>query len=155
MRFLLALAAACAGLVSLPAATKPAKPTDKGKTEKKEKEEPKIPGQVLERGDGTYLSIGLEGANYKLSFYDAEKKQMKPNVARATVRWPNVRGPGDYRTVLNPAADGMALIGAKPVVPPYNFNLYLTLLEGEGDNAKAVGTFVVKFSGVAAGTVVQ
>lgn len=148
MRLLLGLLVALVGGGNLLAATKAARPG--GKAPAVEKEEPKIPGQTIERGDGTYLGIGLDGNQFKLTFYDAKKKPMKPNVTRAAARWPNIRGSGDNRTVLNPSPDGMALMGVKIVLPPYNFNLYLTLLQGEGDNAEAVGTFVVKFSGVAA-----
>lgn len=110
-------------------------------------EEATIPGQVINRGDGTFMSLSLQGTNFRLTFYDENKKQMKANVTRATARWPNPRAPGDNRTVLNPTGDGMALVGAKPVLPPFNFNVFLTLLQGEGDTATAVGTFTVKFTG--------
>ena len=42
---------------------------------------------------------------------------------------------------------GNFLVGAKPVVPPFAFNVYLTLLQGEGDEAKAVESYVVPFHG--------
>ena len=113
-----------------------------GKKDTKKEEEPKIPGTTIARPNGTFLGLEVEGGKFKLSFYDKKKKPMAVDVTRASARWPNPRGPGDYRTVLNPS--GKALIGAKPVVPPYTFNVYLTLLQGEGDDAKAVENYVVQ-----------
>lgn len=137
--------AAPAATVQPPPAA-PAKPGAKAKpTEKKEVEEPKIPGITVTRANGAFLGLEVVGGNFKLSFYDAKKKPMSPDVTRATARWPNSRGPGDNRTVLNPS-DG-ALIGNKPVLPPLIFNVYITLLEGEGEEAKAVESLVVQFRG--------
>jgi hypothetical protein len=136
-----------------PAPTPAAKPAAPGaavktpakkevKKEEKKEAEPKIPGTTIARSNGTFLGLEVEGGKFKLSFYDKKKKPAAVDVTRASARWPNPRGPGDYRTVLNPA--GKALIGAKPVVPPYTFNVYLTLLQGEGDEAKAVENYVVQ-----------
>lgn len=125
-------------------ATAPVKPSAK-KDEKKKEEEPKIPGTVIARANGTFLGLEVVGGNFKLSFYGKDKKPMAVDVTRATARWPNVRSPGDNRTVMN--VSGTALVGAKPVVPPFNFNVYLTLLQGEGDQAKAVESYVVPFKG--------
>jgi hypothetical protein len=126
---------------AIPAAKMPAKKAD-AKMEKKA-DEPKIPGTVVTRADGSYLGLEVVGGNFKLSFYDKKKKPVAPNVTRATARWPNPRSPGDSRTVLN--ASGHALVGAKPVLPPFTFNVYITLLQGEGDAAKAVESFVIPF----------
>lgn len=128
-----------------------AKPTELGKTTpttkavQKKKEEPKIPGTSVMRADGTYVGLEVVNANFKLSFYDKDKKIMAPPVTRATARWPNSRAPGDDRTVLNPS--GNALIGAKPVRPPFTFNVYLTLLEGEGDGVRVVESLIIPFRG--------
>lgn len=132
-----------------PAAKPAAKPAAPAKTpakkevkkEEKKEAEPKIPGTTIVRTNGQFLGLEVVGGQFKLSFYDAKKKPAAVDVARATARWPNPRGPGDYRTVLNPS--GKALVGSKPVVPPYTFNVYLTLLQGEGDEAKAVENYVV------------
>jgi hypothetical protein len=114
------------------------------KEPKKEEPLPKIPGMEIARANGTFLGLEVAGGNFKLTFYD-KKKPMAVDVTRATARWPNPRSPGDNRTVLN--GSGTALVGAKPVLPPYNFNVYLTLLQGEGEEAKAVETYVVQFRG--------
>ncbi len=123
----------------------PGKATPAKKTEKKPEELPKIPGTVITRPNGTFLSLEVVGGVFKLSFYDKKHKLAAVDVTRATARWPNPRSPGDNRTVLNP--NGKALVGQKPVVPPFNFNVYLTLLQGEGDEAKAVENYTVAFKG--------
>lgn len=128
---------------TVPAVKSPAKKTE-AQVEKKA-EEPKIPGTSVLRADGTYLGLEVVGGNFKLTFYDKKKKPMAPTVTRATARWPNPRSPGDNRTVLN--VSGNALVGSKPVLPPFTFNVYLTLLQGEGAEAKAVESLVVPFRG--------
>ena len=114
---------------------------------KKKKEEAMgvIKGTEIKRANGTYLGLEVINSNFVLSFYDKKKKPAAVDVTRATARWPNPRGPGDFRTVLN--GGGASLVGAKPVIPPFSFNVYLTLLQGEGDDAKAVESFVVQFRG--------
>jgi len=114
------------------------------KVEKKE-ELPKIPGTVINRPNGTFLGLEVVGGNFKLTFYDKKHKPMTVDVTRATARWPNPRSPGDNRTVLN--GSGSALVGAKPVLPPFTFNVYLTLLVGEDEAAKAVENYTVAFRG--------
>jgi hypothetical protein len=123
----------------------PAAPGKAAPTVKKEEPLPKIPGTEIARPNGTFLGLEVVGGNFKLTFYDKKKKPMAIDVTRATARWPNPRAPGDNRTVLN--GSGTALVGSKPVVPPYTFNVYLTLLQGEGETAKAVENYVVQFRG--------
>ena len=125
-----------------PSAT-PAKPAPK-----KAEPEPKIPGTVISRANGTFLGLTLEGGKFKLSFYDAKKKPMAPDVTRANARWPNSKGRGDNRTVLNPGGDGKSLLGSTVVLPPFNFNVFLILIAGEGDQAQVVESFPpFKFGG--------
>ncbi len=135
-----------------PAATaaKPgAKPDAKAKPvdPKKKAEEAMgvIKGTEIKRANGTYLGLEVVNNNFVLSFYDKKKKPASVDITRAAARWPNVRGPGDNRTILNNS--GNKLVGARPVLPPYTFNVYLTLLQGEGDDAKAVENYVVQFRG--------
>lgn len=134
-----------AGATILSAQTAPAKSATKGKPEATKEVEPVIPGQTIVRENGTFLGLEVVGGNFKLSFYDQKKKPMAADVTRATARWNNTRGPGDNRTVLN--SSGNALVGSKFVYPPYNFNLYITLLVGDDDDSKAVESFVVPFRG--------
>lgn len=109
------------------------------------KEEAKIEGLVISRPDGTFLGLTLQDGKFKLSFHDKEKKRKKADVARAVARWPNVHGPGQNRTVLNPAGDGTFLLGAQFVRPPHSFRLILTLIPGgEGEEGE---TYSVDFRG--------
>lgn len=126
-------------------ATPAAKTTPAKKEEKKEVPLPTIPGTVINRTNGTFLSLTVVSGNFVLSFYDKKHKLMGVDVTRATARWPNTKSatPGQFRTVLN--GSGTALVGQHPVFPPYNFNVFLTLLQGEGDDAKAVETYTVPF----------
>ncbi|MDI1318615.1 MAG: hypothetical protein PSW75_00270 [bacterium] len=112
------------------------------KDEKKKEEEPKIPGVLIPRAGGTWLAIEVIGGQFKLSFYDKKKKPAPVDVTRAIAVWPNPRAPGNNRTVLN--VSGTALVGSKPVVPPYTFIVRLTLLKGDGDNAVAVENYAVQ-----------
>ena len=131
----------------------PAKPVDPKtaaaakKEVKKEAPLPKIPGTVINRSNGTFLSLTLVSGNFVLTFYDKKHKLMAIDVTRATARWPNNKTslPKDYRTVLN--GSGTALVGQRPVLPPFNFPVSIVLLQGEGEEAKAVEEYDVPFRG--------
>ena len=100
----------------------------------KEQEQPNIPGLVIPRAKGGFLGLLIENGNFKLSFYDDERKPVAADVARANARWPVHYSVYDERAVLNPSADGKALTSSKFVRPPYQFKLYLTLItEGSSD----------------------
>jgi hypothetical protein len=125
-----------------PGKAAPAKPEAK-----KEEELPKIPGTAVTRANGTKLGLEVVDGKFKLTFYDKKHKPMAMDVTRAAARWPNTRSgtPSDYRTVLN--GSGSTLVGARPVLPPHSFTVFLTLLQGEGDEAKAVENYTVPFKG--------
>lgn len=140
------------GFVQLSAQTpKPAAP---GKADAKKADakaaEPKIEGITINRPNGTFLGIALDGGTFKLSFYDAKKKPAKPDITRAAARWnPNYKI-GSERVILNLSTDGKALVGTKPVRPPYAFKLYLTLLApastpGDASGEQAVESYVIDF----------
>jgi hypothetical protein len=40
-----------------------------------------------------------------------------------------------------------ALVGAKPVLPPYTYDVRLVLLQGTGEQQQVVESFVVPFRG--------
>jgi len=103
---------------------------------KKEVPLPKIPGTVINRANGTFLSL-----------YDKKHKPMAVDVTRATARWPNTRSAAVQwnRTVLN--GSGTSLVGAKPVLPPFTFSVHFSLLQGDGDEAKVVEEYDVPFRG--------
>ncbi len=125
-----------------PAPTTPKK-DDKKKDDGKKKEVPmgKIEGIEIARGTG-FIGLQLVGGTFRLSFYDAKKKPVAPDVTRANLRW-NVKYQSlPERAVLNP--DGTALTSAKVVKPPYAFTLFIILVKGEGDDAP-VENFTVDF----------
>ncbi|MBI5426415.1 MAG: hypothetical protein HZA32_20250 [Opitutae bacterium] len=125
------------------------KPSSATKTEAK-KEEPKIAGITIARPNGNFLGLTLEGGTFKLSFYDKDKKPMAADVARAAARWnPNYKQ-GSERIILNGSSGGKALVGSKPVRPPYAFKLFLTLLKGDAstdgsESEQAVENYTVDF----------
>lgn len=131
--------------VETPAPVVPAKPPAPKKEEKKVEKEPVIPGIAIPRANGTFLGFEASGGKFKLSFYDKKKKPMAVDVSAGLARWANVRGPGEIRSPMT--VSGTALITAKPAVPPFNYNVFVTLLQGEGDDAKAVETYTVQFRG--------
>jgi len=124
--------------------TTPAKSGEKAKVEGKKEAEPVIPGVAIPRPNGTFLGLQVADGFFKLSFYTAKKKPMAVDVTRAAVRWPNNRNAtGPNRDVLN--LSGEALVGNKKVLPPLTVTVFLTLLKGDGDDAKAVEEYVVAF----------
>jgi hypothetical protein len=124
-----------------PVVAPPVKKVEKPKAPK----EPVIPGMTLVRPNGTFIGFEAVGGKFKLSFYDKKKKPMAVDVDGGLAHWANTRGPGDIRSPLS--VSGTALISAKPAIPPFNFNVYITLLKGEGESAKAVETYTVQFRG--------
>ncbi len=102
-----------------------------------------LPGSVVPRKNGGYLSLTLEGNFFKLSFYDEKKKPATADAVRATTRWEPVNKSGEERSVLNPAGDG-SLRGNVVVRPPFVFKVYLTLI---GEDGKAIESHVIDFRG--------
>jgi hypothetical protein len=101
----------------------------------KEDEMGKIPGITLTRPSGTFLGLEIASGNFKLSFYDDKKKPVAVDdvVARGTARWDNKQKVGSDFTVMNKTDDGKALVGVKFVRPPYNFIVFINLLNAAGD----------------------
>lgn len=125
-----------------PGAASPTEPTSQ--KSKKREETPKIEGLEIARGaQGGYLGLLVEGAVFKLSFYDEKRKPAKPDVVRAMLRWtPNYK-PGTEIYILTPSGDGKMLTAAKNVRPPYQFKLFISLFaEGVEDPTES---YVVDF----------
>ena len=140
---LVALAFVCSAL-ALQAQTPPPAAKKVPAPAAKKEAEPQIPGQVLARANGTFLGLTLVEGKFNLRFYDAKKKPMSVDVARAVARWPNVHGPGNNRSVLNPTPDNQALQSAQFVRGPYAFTLILALIQEDGSSTE---TFSVVFRG--------
>jgi hypothetical protein len=112
-----------------PTKPKPGKQPDAPTTPPAE-EEIVLPGTVIPRAKGGFLSIQVENGALKMSFYDEKKKIMSPDVDRVAARWNPKYKAGDERRVLIRAGDGMSLV-SPAVRPPYNFKLFLTLLSAD------------------------
>lgn len=126
---------------------KAAKQAPKKKEEKK-KEEPKIKGIVVPRGERGFLGVEMVNGAFKITFYDAKKKPVAPDVARAALRWDPKYKIGQERLVLNPDADGTSLSNPKTIRPPYVFKLFITLLKDASEKEEAVAeTHVIDFRG--------
>jgi hypothetical protein len=117
------------------------KTADKAAT-KKDEAPAKIEGMEIARSSKGFLGLQVADGNFKLSFYNAEKKSEAPNVVRAVLRWTPSYKPGNEIYVLG-AGDGKSLTVAKTVRPPYNFKLFVSLfVEG---NESPVESYVVDF----------
>ena len=99
----------------------------------KEDEMGTIEGIELARSNGTFFGFQVVSGNFKLTAYDKKKKPTKLDVARATARWNASQKTGQDFTVLNPSGDGTSLSGTKFVRPPYNFIVFLVLLNEAGE----------------------
>lgn len=121
-----------------PPPTKAGAGTAKKADDKAKKEEPpaKIDGIEISRGAKGYMGIQIVNSTFKLSFYDAKKKPIAPDVARATLRWDPKYKVGDERVVLNPSEK--ALTSPKNIRPPYNFKLFITLFKEPAEGADPV-----------------
>jgi hypothetical protein len=131
------LAAAAEKSAPKPAAKAPAKPA----VPKAEEPAPPIEGVVIARGSG-FLALRISDNHFVLAFYDAKRKKVPADVARAALRWPVRYQPADERTVLTPAADG-TLSSQKSVRPPRTFKVFLSLF-AEGAE-QAAETYAVDF----------
>jgi hypothetical protein len=103
-----------------------------------------IDGVTIPRPNGNFLGLQIVNSNFVLSFYNAKKRKMAPDVTRATLRWPVKYQPADERAVLNAGSDGTSLMSPKTIRPPHLFRATLNLfVEG---NESAVETYAVDYS---------
>lgn len=100
------------------------------------KEEPgegRIVGTPIARPGGKWLGLSIEGGGFRLGFYDAKRKPVAVDAARATARWNPSQRSGQMTTVLLPAAGGKALSSGKFVPPPRVFKVFLSLINEQGE----------------------
>lgn len=144
MRTLLPLLCALSLSAALPAQTPAARPGAGAKpASPAEAKEGVIAGLTLPRPNGQFLGVEVAAGNWKVTFYDKKKHPVPPDVARGHIRWV-IQGKGDHeRSVLNPGPDGHSLVGSRFVRPPYRFQLFLTLIYGEG--AAAPETYTLNY----------
>ena len=127
-------------------ATAPKKADATKKAEPEKKEEPKIKGVVVSRGEKGFMGVEIVGSSFKITFYDAKKKPIAPDVARAALRWDAKYKVGQERVILNPDADGKSLSNPRTIRPPYHFKLFITLVKEETEKEDPAGeTHVIDF----------
>ena len=104
----------------------------------------KIIGIPISRPNGTFLGIEIKDGNFKLTFYNAKKKPIPADVARAVLRWPVHYQPNQELAILTtPVSDGTALTSEKAVRAPHDFKLYISLF-AEGAES-ALESYVIDF----------
>jgi hypothetical protein len=143
----LLMAASMGMVVPVLAQTAPKKnspPSDAPNPAPAEEPEPQLPGSVIAREDGGFLSLTVEDNHFKLTFYNAKKKPVSADAIRALLRWNPVNKSGDERSILNPTGDDTSLQGTTIVRPPFVFKVYITLIGADG---KTLETHVVDFRG--------
>jgi hypothetical protein len=113
------------------------RPAAKGEEEK----EGEVKGLALERPNGQWLGLTMDGLNLRLTFYNEKKNPTAPDVVRATARWnrPTVATPD--RAVLNPAGDGVSLVGNRIVRKPWTFVVFLALVN---ENDEVIESYQVR-----------
>lgn len=99
------------------------------KVEPAKKPEAQVKGIAIARPNGGFLGLELIESTYKLTFYNAQKLPVAPDVARALLRWSPKGKVTQERYMLNPGEDGKSLSSGRPVRPPYAFKLYITLIK--------------------------
>jgi hypothetical protein len=115
-----------------------------GSAKKKEEPPAKVDGIAISRANGGFLGLQILNNNFLLTFYDAKKKKVAPDVARAVLRWPVKYQPGPERTVLNPSGP-YSLGSGKTVRPPFVFAVHISLMvEGKDD---PVEDYTVEYHG--------
>jgi hypothetical protein len=115
------------------------------KDDKKKKEEPpaKIDGVVVARGTG-FLGVQVVGGHFKVSFYDAKKKPVPPDVASAVLRWKVNYSLDPEHTQLTPGGGPNSLTSEKVIRQPYSFRLTMLLFKGASED-ETPETFMVDF----------
>lgn len=113
-----------------PAAPADAKKDGKADAKKKADEIGKIDGMEIARGSG-FMGLQIVDGTFKLSFYDAKKKPVAPDVVRASFRWNVNYQKQPERVVLG--LSGKSLVADKTIRPPYSFRLYISLFKGDSD----------------------
>ena len=104
-----------------------------------------IPGLTIPRSNGGFLGLQIDDqSNFKLTFYNAQKKPVAPDVASATLRWvPHGKRGIDFVS-LTPGEDGVSLTSPRFIQKPWMFHLFIALF-AQGSN-DPVENYTVDFS---------
>jgi hypothetical protein len=114
-----------------------------------EEEETKLDGVVVERTNGGFLTLTMDGKKLVVRFFDSKKKPMTPDVRTGFVRFQfSNRSP--ERRPLFLTEDGQGMTHGEPLRPPHVFKAFITLRTGEatdadGDDEAGAEKYVVDF----------
>jgi len=126
-----------------PTSTSPAKPAAKAAAQE-EKEEPLV-GVLIERPNGGFINLKVDGGNFVMTFLDKDKKETNADVPRASARYR--KNKSDHRHMLVRSADGKSLRAPTPVDRPYRFNALLVVLSSDSED-NAAEAYTVNFKQV-------
>ena len=105
-----------------------------------------IPGLTIPRANGGFLGLQIDdSSNFKLSFYDAHKKPMAPDMASATLHWTPLGKKEIIFVSLTPASDGVSLTSERFIQKPWSFKLYISLF-AQSTSSTAAENYIVDFS---------
>jgi len=122
--------------------TAPAKPTAKEAKAKAADEEPV--GALIERKDGGFLNLKVEGGNFVITFLDKDKNAVAADRSRAIIRFRKHLKNNQY--ILRLEADGKSLRSSgTPVARPYILPALPVILFKEGQEEVAE-SYVVQFT---------
>jgi hypothetical protein len=109
-----------------------------------EEKEPVIAGITIERKSTEgFLGIEITSNNFKLTFYDKDKKPVRADFGRALLRWDVTYKKAQERLILTAEGDGTYLTSPRVIRPPFNFQLFITLIaDGKDDESE---TYVIRF----------
>lgn len=122
--------------------TAPAKPTAKEAKAKTADEKPV--GALIERKDGGFLNLKVEGGNFVITFLDKDKNAVDADRSRAIIRFRKHLKNNQY--ILRLDADGKSLRSSgTPVARPYILPALPVILFKEGQEEVAE-SYVVQFN---------
>lgn len=130
MRWITLLAVLASSVCSAVTAEETSPPATAGGTEAPL---PELEGVVVERPDGTFMTVTMEGPRVVLRFFDAKHQPIAPDVQRAFVKF-RLSGRRPQNRTLLPGDDGVSLTHGRVLRPPFVFHAYITLVkEADGE----------------------
>lgn len=137
---LLSLGLLPTAFAATPKATAPAAPAAPAAVDQLDEEH--LVGLLIPRSTGGFINLKVEGGRFVMTFFDADKKAVAPNVPQATVRYRKFKA--DQRFLLSRSDDGKSLRSPLPVDRPYIFNTMRIVLFDAAEDTPAE-TYVKNF----------
>jgi hypothetical protein len=119
-------------------------PAGKKADAKKDNKPGKIDGIEIARATGGFLGLAVVDGNFRLKFYNAEKKPTHPDVSSVVLRWPVNYQRTDERATLTATGEDNVFSSEKVVRPPFTFRLNMTLFK-DGADEQTAENYVIEF----------